>query len=44
MAFLEGIAGYVERKGSKKRRHKTESGQRYSLNGLMNYNMKVEYG
>ena len=38
MAFLEGIAGiagYVERKGSKKRRHKTESGQRYSLNGLM---------
>ena len=31
MAFLEGIAGYVERKGSKKRRHKTESGQRYSL-------------
>ena len=36
MAFLEGIAGYVERKGSKKRRHKTESGQRYSLNSLMN--------
>ena len=35
MAFLEGIAGYVERKGSKKRRHKTESGQRHSLNGLM---------
>ena len=32
MAFLEGIAGYVERK---ERRHKTESGQRYSLNGLM---------
>ena len=35
MAFLEGIAGYAERKGGKKRRHKTESRQRYSKNGLM---------
>ena len=31
MAFLEGIAGYVERKGSKKRRHKTES-DRFGFN------------
>ena len=35
MAFLEGIAGYVKRKDSKKRRCKTESRQRYSTNGLM---------
>ena len=35
VAFLEDIAGYVERKGGKKRRHKTESRQRYSTNGLM---------
>ncbi len=36
VAFLEGIAGYVERKGGKNPRHKAESGQRYSTNGLMN--------
>ena len=35
MAFFAGIAGYVKRKGVKKRRHKTESGQRYSPDGLM---------
>ena len=35
MAFLEGIAGYVKRKDGKKCRHKTESRQRYSLNGQM---------
>ena len=35
MAFLAGIAGYVKRKSIKKRRHKTESGQRYSPDGLM---------
>ena len=35
MVFLEGMAGYAERKGGKKCRHKTKSKQRYALNGLM---------
>ena len=41
MAFLEGIAGYAERKDNEKYHHKTESGQRHSPNGLMTFGLNA---